>query len=159
MKLVVGVADMKISSDPADMVITYSLGSCIAVCIYDRVSRVGGILHFMLPESKIAPEKASANPFMFADTGIPIFFREAYRFGAVKGRLEVKAAGGAQIMDPAGTFNIGKRNILALRKIFWQNGVILSAAALGGEVNRTVALELECGRLSLKTSGDEPPFL
>lgn len=153
MKLVVGVADCKVSRDPASVIVTYSLGSCIAVCIHDPVVGVGGILHFMLPEAKIAPEKAVANPSMFADTGIAFLFQEAYRLGAVKTRLQVKAAGGAQVLDPAGLFNIGKRNILAMRKLFWQNGVMLGSTALGGTVNRTVTLDNGSGEVTLKTSG------
>ncbi|MBI5419274.1 MAG: chemotaxis protein CheD [Deltaproteobacteria bacterium] len=151
--IVVGMGDMKVSNDPASSLITYALGSCIGICIHDPAARVGGILHFMLPEAKISPDRAAAKPFMFADTGIPALFHEAYRLGAVKGRIVVKAAGGAQVLDPAGLFNIGKRNILAMRKILWQNGVMLGNTALGGTVNRTVTLDVGSGSLTVKTSG------
>lgn len=153
MKIIVGVADFKVSNDPGASIITYSLGSCVAVTIYDPVARVGGVLHFMLPESQISPGKAAVNPAMFADTGIPLIFHEAYRLGAVKGRIVVKAAGGAQVLDPAGMFNIGKRNILAMRKIFWQNGVTLGATDMGGAANRTLSLDVGTGQVTLKTSG------
>ncbi len=154
MKVIVGMADMKVCGETGSTVVTYSLGSCVGVCIYDPVARVGGILHFMLPESKLSPEKAAQRPYMFADVGIPLLFHEAYRLGASKGRIVVKAAGGAQVLDPAGLFNIGKRNILALRKILWQNGVMLGATALGGTVNRTMSLDLGTGLVLLKTSGE-----
>ena len=153
MKLVVGVADMQVSRDPADAIVTYSLGSCVGLCIYDPVAHVGGMLHYMLPESKISPEKAAANPCMFADTGIPALFKKAYALGAMKGRIAVRAAGGAQILDAAGLFNIGKRNILEMRKILWQNGVMLGASEIGGTVNRTVTMEIATGEIALKTSG------
>lgn len=153
MKIVVGVADMHVSGTPDDSIVTYSLGSCIGLCIYDPVARVGGILHYMLPESKISPEKAAANPYMFADTGIPALFKKAYVLGAVKGRITVRAAGGAQILDAAGLFNIGKRNILEMRKILWQNGVMLGHSEVGGTVNRTVTMEIATGEIALKTSG------
>lgn len=153
MKRVVGVGDLQVSGDPADSIVTYSLGSCIGLCIYDPVARVGGLLHYMLPESKISPDKAASNPYMFADTGIPALFKRAYALGAVKGRIVVRAAGGAQILDAAGLFNIGKRNILEMRKILWQNGVMLGASELGGTVNRTVTLEVSTGEIALKTSG------
>lgn len=153
MKHVVGVADMKLSAAPGDEVITYSLGSCIGLVIYDPVAKVAGMVHYMLPESKIAPEKAQANPFMFADTGIPVLFREAYKLGAVKGRIVVKAAGGGQVLDPAGLFNIGKRNILEMRKILWQNGVMLGPTETGGTVNRTISIDVTTGKVTLKTSG------
>jgi chemotaxis protein CheD len=107
----------------------------------------------MLPESRISPEKAAGNPCMFADTGIPALFRKAYELGAVKDRITVRAAGGAQILDAAGLFNIGKRNILELRKILWANGVLLGPSDLGGTVNRTVTLSVSTGEVTLKVSG------
>jgi chemotaxis protein CheD len=154
MKLTVGVADLKTSNRPDDILITYSLGSCIGVVIFDPAAVVGGMLHFMLPEASLSAEKAAKNPYMFADTGIPLLFKECYRLGASKERLIVKAVGGAQVLDPNGMFNIGKRNILAMRKLFWQNGVTMGATVLGGTVNRTISLELKTGSVMLKTSGE-----
>lgn len=153
-KIIVGIADMKVSDDPDATLITYSLGSCIGVSIYDPTVRVGGILHFMLPESKIDPQKALKNPWMFADSGIPLFFKEAYRLGAEKVRLTVKVVGGAQILDDSNFFNIGKRNYMALRKIFWANNILIRAEEIGGSVNRTLSLELSTGKVIVKTSGD-----
>ena len=159
MKLIVGVADMKVSRAPGDTIITYSLGSCIGVALHDPVAKVGGLLHFMLPESSLSPEKAKANPFMFADTGIAAFFRESYRLGAAKERIVVKVAGGSQVLDPNGMFNIGKRNILAMRKIFWQHGVLMGGTALGGTVNRTVTVHVSTGEVHVKTSGQGTELL
>ena len=82
MNLIVGVSDMKVSNDREAILITYSLGSCIGVAIYDSVARVGGLLHYMLPESGLDQEKARKNPYMFADTGIPALFKAAYKLGA-----------------------------------------------------------------------------
>ncbi len=154
MKLIVGIADMKVTNDEAATLITYSLGSCIGITLYDPLVRVGGLLHIMLPESKIDTQKAQKNPWMFADTGIPLFFIEAYKLGAEKKRIQVKLAGGAQILDESGFFNIGKRNHMALRKIFWMNNVLISSEDVGGNVNRTVSLELLTGKVWVKTSGD-----
>jgi chemotaxis protein CheD len=153
MNLIVGIADMKVTNDPEVVLITYSLGSCIGVTIYDPLARVGGLLHFMLPDSAIDKEKAKKTPGMFADSGIPLLFREAYRLGAEKRRLQVKLAGGAQILDDSGFFNIGKRNYMALRKIFWMNNVLITSEEVGGDVNRTLSLELATGRVYVKTSG------
>ncbi|HXJ42968.1 MAG TPA: chemotaxis protein CheD, partial [Bryobacteraceae bacterium] len=108
--LVVGVADCCVTSDISASIVTYALGSCIAVTIHDPVARVGGMLHLMLPESSLDATKAGRNPYMFADTGIPLLFKKAYGAGAEKKRLVVRLAGGAQVMDDAGVFNIGKRN-------------------------------------------------
>lgn len=152
--IVVGVADCQVSADPQSTLVTYALGSCIAIMIYDPVARVGGLLHFMLPESALDRTKAQEKPFMFADTGIPLLFQSAYRLGADKRRLVVTAAGGAQMMDPQGVFNIGKRNHLSMRKILWKAGVLLHAEEIGGLLSRTVRLELASGRVMLRGAGE-----
>jgi chemotaxis protein CheD len=125
------------------------------VVIYDPFAGVGGLLHFMLPDSKIDPQKAQKNPWMFADTGIPSLFKEAYKLGAEKERLEVRVMGGSQIMDGSGFFNIGKKNYMALRRIFRTNGVLIRAEDVGGSGNRTVTLEVSSGKVLVKSSGDE----
>ncbi len=152
-KIIVGIADMRVSNDPSAILVTYSLGSCIGVSIYDPVAKVGGLLHFMLPESKIAPDKAEEKPFMFADTGVPLLFKEAYKYGGNKRRMIIKIAGGAQVMDASGFFNIGKRNHIALRKILWGNNVLIDKEDIGDNVNRTMRLEIGTGRVFLKISG------
>ena len=153
MKIIVGVSDMKVSNQPGDMVVTYSLGSCIGLVLYDPVARVGGILHYMLPESSLDKEKAANRPFMFADTGIPRIFKQAYKFDAIKKRMKVSVFGGAQILDQKGFFNIGKRNHMALKKIFFKNNVLIDHEEVGGNVNRTVRLEIKTGDVYVKTSG------
>ena len=80
--LTVGVGDCKVSNGADSVLTTYALGSCIAVAIYDPVAGVGGLLHFMLPESSLNPDRAGQNPFVFADTGIPMLFHAAYGIGA-----------------------------------------------------------------------------
>jgi chemotaxis protein CheD len=108
--VVVDIADMKIAQlGEATEITTYALGSCIGVAIYDPVTHVGGMLHYMLPEASVNPDKARANPYMFADTGIPLLFRSAYKAGAMRSRLLIKLAGGANVMDQSNFFNIGKR--------------------------------------------------
>ena len=152
-QVVVGVADCRITSDATASIVTYALGSCIAVAIHDPVARVGGMLHLMLPESSLDTTKAERNPYMFADTGIPMLFRQAYAAGADKKRLVVRIAGGAQVMDDAGVFNIGKRNCLTVKKVLWKAGVIISAESVGGRESRTVRLEVDSGRFLMRTAG------
>ena len=153
MNLNVGVADMKVSNDPEAVLATYSLGSCIGIAIYDAVARVGGLLHYMLPESTLDPEKAKKNPCIFADTGIPALFKAAYKLGAKKQRIKVVIAGGSQILDQKGFFNIGKRNETAVRKMFHRNNVIIDYTDIGGVVNRTIKLAVDNGEVWLKVSG------
>jgi len=154
MKLIVGIADKQVTDNPNATLITYSLGSCIGVTLYDPMVKVGGLLHYMLPDSQIDAQKAQKNPWMFADTGIPLLFKEAYKLGAEKHRMQVKVMGGAQILDDSGYFNIGKRNYMVLRKIFWTNNVLIQAEDIGGNVNRTVSIEISSGKVWVKTSGD-----
>ena len=153
MKRIIGVADMAVSNNLQEDLITYSLGSCIGVVIYDPTVKVGGMLHYMLPESSMDSDKARRTPAMFADTGIPLLFKQSYQLGASKRNMLVKVVGGAQIVDENGVFNIGKRNYLALRKLLWKNNVMVTAEHVGGSVNRTVRLEIGTGRVYLKVSG------
>jgi chemotaxis protein CheD len=157
--ITVGIADCRVSSDPETTLVTHALGSCIAVAIHDPIAQVAGLLHFMLPESSIDPERARRQPFMFADSGIPELFHTAYAQGAEKKRLTVRLVGGAQVMDPNGVFNIGKRNHLACRKILWAAGVMVNAEAVGGSVSRTVRLDVKGGALWWRTGIEEPQAL
>lgn len=152
--LIVGIGDCKVSKNPEDVIVTHALGSCIAVLVHDPVAKVAGLLHFMLPESSLDSGKAESRPYMFADTGIPLLFRNAYQLGAVKPRMVVMAAGGAQMLDPNGTFNIGQRNHTAMRKIFWKAGVIVHKEEIGGTSSRTVRINVESGRVQLRTAGE-----
>jgi len=151
---VIGIGDCKVSKDPSDVLVTHALGSCIAVLIHDPVAKVAGLLHYMLPESNLDVDKAIKRPFVFADTGIPLLFQSAYQLGAVKSRLVVMAAGGAQMLDSNGTFNIGKRNHLAMRKIFWKAGVMVHKEEVGGSSSRTVRIDVASGRVQLRTAGE-----
>ncbi len=153
MNNIVGVSDMKISNNPEEILVTYSLGSCIGVVIYDPIVKVGGLLHYMLPDSTIDSAKAKKNPYMFCDKGIPGLFKESYSKGATKKNIRIYVFGGAQVLDQANFFNIGKRNYSALRKMFFKNNVVITYEDVGGSVNRTVRLKISTGDIYIKTSG------
>jgi len=150
---VVGIADCKVSRDSGDQLVTYALGSCIAVVVYDPSSKVGGMLHYMLPESGLDKKKANEAPYMFADTGVPLLFQQVCSLGAQKKKLIVRIAGGAQVMDSGGVFNIGKRNHLAVKKLLWKEGVLLHAENVGGNVSRTVRMEINDGKMLIREPG------
>ena len=113
----------------------------------------------MLPDSSIdAREGASANPAMFVDTGVPLLFRESYRLGAKKERIVVKVAGGAHsgATEDADQFQIGKRNLLALRKLLWKNNVLLHAHDVGGcQTSRTMVMDVATGSVLIRSQGTE----
>jgi chemotaxis protein CheD len=153
MQVVVGVADMRVSNQQGEVLVTHALGSCIGVAIYDPAAKVGGILHYMLPDSTLDPGKAQGHPHMFADTGLPLLFRECYRLGAQKSRLRVKAAGGSQVLGNREFFQIGRRNYAALRKIFLKNNVLINNEDVGGTKARTLFLEIATGNVWIKVMG------
>jgi len=148
----VGISDLKVSNNLKDTLVTYALGSCISVAVYDPVIKVGGLLHFMLPESSLDADRARTNPAMFADTGITLLFRSCYVLGAEKKRMTVKVAGGASILDDTNYFRIGQKNITAMRKIFWRNNIMVDGEDTGRNCNRTVRLDLSTGKCLVKSS-------
>lgn len=155
MRIVVGVADMKLSCQEGDLIVTHALGSCIGIAIHDPIARVGGILHYMLPMSSVNPAKAQKNPYMFADTGIPAFFRRAFEMGASKLNTKIKLAGGAQVLDDRNFFAVGRRNQVVARKVFWKNNMLITREHLGGRSSRTLYLEIGTGRTWMSIDGSE----
>ena len=151
-RMVVGVSDLKVSGNIDDELITFALGSCLAVAVYDPEVKVGGLLHFMLPDSSLDSNKAKKNPAMFADTGIPLLFKSCYKLEAEKKRMIVKVAGGARILDDANYFRIGQKNITVLRKIFWKNNVLIDGEDTGKNYNRTVQLDILTGKVFVRNS-------
>ena len=154
-KHVVGVANMHVSSDEGEEIITYALGSCLGIALYDPVARVGGLVHVMLPTSEVDPKKADTNPCMFVDTGVPALFKACYKAGAEKQRMQVKVAGGASVnrKEEEDMFQIGKRNMVLLRKLLWKNGVMLSSSDVGGTESRTMAIQIGSGLVTVKSNG------
>jgi len=151
----VGISDLKVSDDPGAALITHALGSCLAVIVHDRVRKMGGMIHFMLPAASTAPKKAEATPAMFADTGVPLLFRQMYELGSDKESLVVKVAGGARLYNVGGMFDIGRRNYTMLRKIFWKNAITIAAEDVGGNRSRTVSLLVDSGRVLVRSYGEK----
>jgi chemotaxis protein CheD len=151
--VVVGISDLKVSNMEIDCLVSYALGYCIAVAVYDPQVKVGGLLHYMLPDSTLDSKKAEEHPGMFADTGIPLLFKSCYKLGAEKKRMVIKVAGGARIMDDMNYFRIGQKNLTALRRIFWKNNALIDAEDTGENFNRAVRLEISTGRFLVKGLG------
>ena len=156
---IVGISDMKVSNKAADTLITFSLGSCIGVALWDPQTRVAGLLHYMLPDAKLDKERAQLAPYMFGSSGIPLLFRQAYKLGAVKDRLNIYVVGGSQLMDSSGIFNIGKRNYEILQRLFAKNGIRPAKVDVGGAVNRTISVNAGTGKVVLKVSGRDEVVL
>jgi chemotaxis protein CheD len=152
-RVVVGIAEMAVTNNQAVTLATFSLGSCLGISIYDPVAHVGGLLHIMLPDSNIDATKAHQQPAMFVDTGVPALFRAAYQLHAEKYRMIICVAGGAQVMDTTGFFNIGKRNYESLRNLLQDNGLKIHREQVGGLSSRSVYLQVATGDVRLKVSG------
>ena len=151
-EIIVGISDLKVSNNIDDILVTYALGSCVGVTVYDPVVKVGGLLHFMLPEASLDSRKASENPAMFADTGIPLLFKNCYEFGAKKKRMIVKVAGGASILDDSNFFRIGQKNVTAMKKLFWKNNVLIEGEDTGSNCNRTFSIHISTGKVFVRTA-------
>ncbi|CAB1062519.1 hypothetical protein D1BOALGB6SA_7296 [Olavius sp. associated proteobacterium Delta 1] len=151
----VNCSEMKISTNPVETLVAFSIGSGMGVTAHDPVCGVGGILNFMLPDSSSAngvnPERV---PFMFADTGIPAFLEALYAQDAQPGRLKVVIAGGAHILDQANAYNIGLKNIEALKARFNAYNLRIHHENTGGSNSRTLSLEIGSGCSSIKIFGE-----
>jgi len=152
----VNISDAKVSGDACDVLVTYSLGSCIGVCLYDRAAKVGGMLHYLLPNSAENPQRAKERPLMYADTGMKMLLEKLVSMGMNKRRMQVKIAGGAATLRiTAKEFDIGKRNYLAIRKILWKNGMFIDAEDVGGCIPRTLSLSIADGTTLVRSKGAE----
>jgi chemotaxis protein CheD len=156
--VVVGVGDCRVVAEPSSELVTYALGSCLAVAIWDPLARAGGLLHFMLPSTpREAGPRPGDTPYRYADTGIPLLFREAYEHGAQKHRLLVRIAGGAHVMNESRSFGIGKQNLAAARGLLQRARVPIACEAVGGTKSRTLRMQVGTGRLWISSPG-EPDF-
>ncbi|MEM8872998.1 MAG: chemotaxis protein CheD [Planctomycetota bacterium] len=154
MQLTINISDFKVSKNPGDVLVTYSLGSCIGVAIADPQAQVAGLLHFQLPESRMDEDRAVRQPAMFADTGLDALIASMIEHGAEKRRLRVKIAGGAKMLAGSETFDIGKRNHTAIRKALWKHGLMVDTEECGGNVPRTMYVNVADGRVMLKRKAD-----
>lgn len=156
MNIILGIGDLKISNRPGDIIKTFALGSCVAVIVLAASSRTVGMAHVALPYSLDHKDASIRNPGYFADIAIPALLKKMAINGSPETRKDVivKLAGGAVIMDPNNVFEIGKRNILAIRKCLWKYGLGPLAEDVGGTISRTVSVSVDTGQVTL-SSGNQ----
>lgn len=151
-KRVIKIADMLVSQNTKDILVTYSLGSCLGVVIYDYKLKLGGMLHAMLPTSdleKIPEQSRTFNPYKYVDTGIDALLNRFYKRGSKNKHLSINVFGGSKIFDRDDYFNIGKRNYIAFRKAIWKRGIFIDNEHVGGVNHRTVKLNIGAGKIKL----------
>ena len=149
----VGMADLNICKAP-DVITTLGLGSCIGLTLYDPVTKIGGMVHYMLPDS--TQVRNNQNIAKFADTGIDALLKKVIAAGASKPRLVAKIAGGAKMFETSGVSaigHIGARNAEAAKKILKEKGIRLIAEDTGLNYGRTVELHCETGDFYIKAVG------
>ncbi len=150
----VGVGEYATSVTPGEIVKTLALGSCVAVVMLNAKNKSVGLVHIALPESSINKNRAKEKPGMFVDTGIPNLLEEMKKLGYDgESGLIIKLAGGASIMDPNETFKIGKRNVLAIRKTLWRLRLGAIAEDVGGNISRSVAIDMHTGKVIISSPG------
>lgn len=151
--IVVGIAECRVADVHGQTLATFALGSCIALAVHDPVAGVGGLLHYMLPDSSIDPGRSRLNPCMFADTAIPALLEALAERGAARHRVIAHAAGGARMLEDSKVFDIGRRNYEALQRELADAGIRLQRVAVGGATSRNLRLEIGTGRIWLWEGG------
>ncbi|MBN1403461.1 MAG: chemotaxis protein CheD [Opitutales bacterium] len=149
-RVVVGVGDMAVSNNANVTISTYALGSCVGIVALDPMAQVGGMLHIMLPDSTLTPEKAAKQPSMFADTGMRAFMRALYGLKADRRRMRLFLAGGANVLSGSDFFKIGERNITAVRAFIQRERLSVVSEELGGLNNRTLHFKIKDGIVEMK---------
>lgn len=151
--IVVGISDLRVSNSP-DVLVTYALGSCVGICIYDPLLRIGGLSHIMLPSIKGV---ATPQPeYRFADTAIVSLVKQLESMGAKPARMSAKIAGGAQMFAVHGNTspiaNIGQRNVAAVKSVLSALHIPILAEDTGDNFGRTVYFSLENGSMTIKSA-------
>lgn len=148
MMKMVSIGEIGTSSTPDSIIKTMALGSCVAVIMYDREKKAVSMAHVALPDSSIGSKHGMETPGYFADLAIPNMLEELKNIERIDpSDVSVKLIGGASIMDPNSIFNIGKRNVLALRRILWVHRLGAVAEDVGKNFSRTVWTEVNTGKI------------
>lgn len=133
--ITIGIGDLKVCRAP-DVLVTYALGSCVGICLLDSAAGIGGLSHIMLPES--TGMSGQNSPMKFADLALPMLVQQMVASGANRSRLTAKIAGGATMFQIANEkFNIGERNIAAVKKFLNENRIPILAEDCGLNYGRT----------------------
>ncbi|MDE6663795.1 MAG: chemotaxis protein CheD [Lachnospiraceae bacterium] len=150
----VGMADLNICVSP-DGITTLGLGSCVGIAIRDPITKIGGLAHIMLPDSKSI--RNNSNVPKFADTGIEELVRRIVAKGANRGRLVAKIAGGAQMFSFQGgnseAVRVGERNVEASKKKLAELKIPILAEDTGKNFGRTVIFYPETGDFIIRAVG------
>jgi chemotaxis protein CheD len=153
-RVVIGIGGLAVRRAGAGTIITHALGSCLGIAVWDPHQRIGGMLHAQLPLAQLNPDRARESPTLFVDLGLNLLFKSAIEMGARKAALRVTVAGGANVTGSvASQFDIANRNLTVLRKLLWQQGVLVAGEDTGGGHPRTMSLNLATGETLVEGQG------
>jgi chemotaxis protein CheD len=148
----VGLGELTITNDVSAILTCNGLGSCIALCIYDPISRMGGMAHMLLPACRSKNDLGSL-PSKYINTGTPILIERMQKQGAQKQNLIVKIAGGAKMLSIPGNcqLDIGQKNIAEVKTVLFRENLTICGADVGGGFGRSVRFQVDCGRILVKS--------
>jgi chemotaxis protein CheD len=151
--IVVGMGELHVLRSTNTVFSCIGLGSCIAICAYDGITKVGGMVHVVLPKFDGKDNKSLAK---YADTAVPLLLKEIMAQGGIKSYLTVKLAGGAQMSIAPGlnsSFRTGEKNLTEVIASLGKERIPIAAADTGGTKGRTVKMYMETGRVTVRTIG------
>lgn len=151
--VLVGISEMAVSTDKDDLLVTYSLGSCVGVSLFDPVNNVGGLIHCMLPTAVKDQDKGKSTPSMYVDTGITLLLQTLFELGAERASLICKVAGAGHPLNDSNMFRIGERNYAILKKILWRNNILIKGEVIGDITAKTMSLHMDTGKTCVKITG------
>ncbi len=150
--IIVNISDWKVCKSP-EVIVTYALGSCVGSCLYDKVTGIAGMSHIMLPDSKVIENKSAVNRMKFADTALPDMLAAMVKMGADPRRIQAKIAGGALMFaTKSEQFNIGERNVAAVKKALAALKIPIVASDTGLNYGRTVFFQSADGKVVIKST-------
>lgn len=150
---IVGVGEYGISSRERPFLKTYALGSCVGVVFISPDKNAAGLVHVALPDSSLNPQLARIKPGMFADTGIPAILRRMAVMGCNPRYMTIKLIGGARILNDDKNFNIGSKNIVSIKRILWEMGMMVTGEDVGNNYSRTVSVDPFHKRVTISSPG------
>lgn len=150
----VDIGGLIVSADTEDVLISYALGSCLGLAIYDPVARIGGLIHSKVPVARQARPEIGGGPATCADQGATLLLQALFDLGARKNRMIVSVAGCGNPVKSI-THDIGQRNYTIARKVLWKNGLFIHAEDVGGEKPRTISLDIANGDVFISSRGEK----
>ncbi len=153
----VGLAEIKLSNNAQDILVAYGLGSCVGILVYDPIQKIGALAHVLLPDSALEKTPIISNPWKYANTAVPLLFKELEKMGGGRVRYIIKIAGGAQMFNMGNTntgLNIGAKNVMAVKKSLGEAGAHNFAENTGGTQGKTIKLYMINGKMTYKVASE-----